>query len=470
MLIMLAGTFLGNTHVSAQEALQQVPSPVPDDARTTQGGFGAAPVQQDSPAPAPASQPVPAPAISVPPSPPTPKKVLPIGPGLVAYDSYLVNPSDMTPPEQGHIAPDFAFTLPDGVQYRLSDLRGNRVVIHFVSTSCPHCNAQMPRMQVAFNQFHNQGVVMVAVLQANRADELMPFAQVHNLTFPVIADMSDTIGQRYGVEGVPKAYFINPDGSIAYIYLGAMDADFMEPIIGHMGAPAPQAPPQAPQAPPQAPTQAPQAPPQAPQVPTQAPQAPPQAPQAPTQAPPQPTPAPDTKPVPAESAPAPAMPANIPIGPGLIAYESQLVDPTDTTPAGVGMTAPDFAFTLPDGNTYKLSDLRGSKVVLNFVATTCPYCNAEMPKVQRAADMLRDQGVVMVAVVSAPRVDAIAPFVQVHNINFPVIADMQDMLGWRYGVEGVPKAYFIDTNGTIAYIHLGELNESFIEDVIVQMR
>src|SRR3954465_11267735 len=71
----------------------------------------------------------------------------------------------------------------------------------------------------------------------------------------------------------------------------------------------------------------------------------------------------------------------------IVAAESRLLDSSeDTRMPNVGDTAPDFQYTLGDRTIHKLSDLRGKKVLLNFWATWCEPCRAEMPDLQQVHD------------------------------------------------------------------------------------
>ncbi|NJN67141.1 MAG: TlpA family protein disulfide reductase [Chloroflexaceae bacterium] len=141
------------------------------------------------------------------------------GEQLVALESALIDrePGQLT---RGGLAPDFSYTLADGTTHTLSEHRGRRVMINFWATWCPPCKAEMPDIQKAFEQFRDDGFVVLAVSQDPETRVIEPFVLNHSLTFPVIADPSSEIAQRYGARALPSSYFINTDGTLFAKVLG----------------------------------------------------------------------------------------------------------------------------------------------------------------------------------------------------------------------------------------------------------
>ncbi len=153
-------------------------------------------------------------------------------------------------------------------------------------------------------------------------------------------------------------------------------------------------------------------------------------------------------------------------GEALIALESDLVDPTTRHRIAHGEPAPDFSYTLLDGSTHKLSDLQGKKVMINFWATWCPPCNAEMPDIQEASEKFADEGFVVLAVSQDIETELIPPFAQKFNLTFPLIADPRQQIGSTYGVRGMPSSYFLNTDGTIHSMVQGMVNVDIIEQTL----
>ncbi len=113
--------------------------------------------------------------------------------------------------------------------------------------------------------------------------------------------------------------------------------------------------------------------------------------------------------------------------------------------------APALGFSLPDlkGQDVALADFRGKVVMLNFWATWCAPCVAEMPSMQNLRTKLKDRGFEIIAVnVDPPGARSeVEKFVAKNNIEFPVLLDPQLQISQKYGLEGFPESFFISREG-----------------------
>jgi peroxiredoxin len=153
-----------------------------------------------------------------------------------------------------------------------------------------------------------------------------------------------------------------------------------------------------------------------------------------------------------------------------IAIESTLLEEASGAPLNVGDVAPDFSYILPDGTSQRLSDLRGQKVMVNFWATWCPPCMAEMPDIQQAYDQYRDEGFMVLAVNRNEQIGQIGTFAQEMGLTIPLIADPAGNIGDAYGARNLPTTYFINTDGTIDFRKQGIMTLEFIEQRIEAMQ
>jgi len=109
----------------------------------------------------------------------------------------------------------------------------------------------------------------------------------------------------------------------------------------------------------------------------------------------------------------------------------------------------DYNFTLEDldGNKVTLSEFLGKKVFLNFWATWCPPCKAEMPDMEKLYQETKDSDLVMLAVNVGEDKKTVQDFITENNYNFTILLDTDGKISQLYQVSGIPTSYFIDTKG-----------------------
>lgn len=166
---------------------------------------------------------------------------------------------------------------------------------------------------------------------------------------------------------------------------------------------------------------------------------------------------------PASSAP------DVPVSDRLIAVESTLVEETAGR-ANVGDLAPDFTYTLPDGSVQRLSDLRGKKVLVNFWATWCPPCRAEMPDIEQVYNNREGQDFAVLAVSVGDELADVEAFAREMDLTIPLITNTSTDISSGYGATGFPTSIFINTDGTIHHRKVGIMDATFIEQQLEEMQ
>ncbi len=138
----------------------------------------------------------------------------------------------------------------------------------------------------------------------------------------------------------------------------------------------------------------------------------------------------------------------------------------DLPPApAVGHPAPDFSLPTLSGETFTLSELRGTPVVLNFWATWCPPCRAELPELQAASERLAGQ-VAIVGVNQAEAPADVAAFAGRLGLSFPMPLDVNAQASRLYAVRSLPTTFFIDRQGVIRRIQIGPVNEATLAQML----
>lgn len=129
--------------------------------------------------------------------------------------------------EKGNIAPDFELQTLEGETVKLSDYRGEKVMLNFWATWCPPCRAEMPDMQ----KFHeNTDVVILAVdlLETeNDIDSVTNFIEELGLTFRILLDEDSSVANTYNIQPIPTTYMIDSAGIINTVSFGALNYDLM---------------------------------------------------------------------------------------------------------------------------------------------------------------------------------------------------------------------------------------------------
>ncbi|HKJ71620.1 MAG TPA: TlpA disulfide reductase family protein [Gammaproteobacteria bacterium] len=120
--------------------------------------------------------------------------------------------------------------------------------------------------------------------------------------------------------------------------------------------------------------------------------------------------------------------------------------------------APDFAREGLDGKTYRLSDLRGKVVLINFWASWCPPCRQEIPSMQRLYEDLQGQPFQVLAVNVGEREPTVFSFARGEldtELTFPILLDPDAGVIDKYPAKGLPTSFLVDRQGRIAYKAVG---------------
>lgn len=133
------------------------------------------------------------------------------------------------------------------------------------------------------------------------------------------------------------------------------------------------------------------------------------------------------------------------------------------------MQAPDFTLEAEDGLTYTLSDYKGQTVVLNFWASWCPPCRAELPELKVFYDEESSDELVFLSVnlFTSERDPAALPdFIENENLPFPVLYDRAGEVGTAYEIQSIPTTVIIDPDGRISMIKKGAVTNAWLKRAV----
>jgi cytochrome c biogenesis protein CcmG/thiol:disulfide interchange protein DsbE len=134
------------------------------------------------------------------------------------------------------------------------------------------------------------------------------------------------------------------------------------------------------------------------------------------------------------------------------------------SPTAIGDEAPDFSLVSTDGETVRLSDLRGRPVILNFWASWCVPCIEEFPLLREAAERHADDDLAIVGVIFDDGPEAAAAFMKEHGGTWPALLDPGMEVAADYAVFGPPETYFIGRDGRIVARQIGQFSERSLDE------
>ncbi|HSJ59188.1 MAG TPA: TlpA disulfide reductase family protein [Anaerolineae bacterium] len=134
-----------------------------------------------------------------------------------------------------------------------------------------------------------------------------------------------------------------------------------------------------------------------------------------------------------------------------------------------GDRATDFALTTLDGDQVSLDDYLGSAVLLNFWATWCAPCEAEVPDLEAAYRAHQADGLVILGVSVQEKPESVRPFVENYDVTYPILLDTDGKVMNTYRPLGLPTTIVIDREGIIRARHMGLITPAQIEGYVADL-
>lgn len=140
---------------------------------------------------------------------------------IVVLTALLAAPaSQAAMPKIGAAAPDFALKSSSGKNLKLSEHRGEVVMINFWATWCGPCRQELPLLNRLHEQYRKTGFTLLGVNIDDRQDAAQDMAKKLGITFPVLFDTDKRVSRLYDVNAMPSTVLIDRDGKVRYIHLG----------------------------------------------------------------------------------------------------------------------------------------------------------------------------------------------------------------------------------------------------------
>jgi peroxiredoxin len=122
-------------------------------------------------------------------------------------------------------APDFTLPSRDGDKLRLSELKGQVVMINFWATWCGPCRQEMPLLQQIQEKYEPLGFTLLGINVEPDSAEANAWLAKIPVTFPILYDRQNTVADTFGVIGMPSSVFIDRSGNVRYVHRGYKPGD-----------------------------------------------------------------------------------------------------------------------------------------------------------------------------------------------------------------------------------------------------
>jgi peroxiredoxin len=121
---------------------------------------------------------------------------------------------------EGQAAPDFALKSSSGENLRLSEYRGDVVMINFWATWCGPCRQEMPLLDELYARYQRVGFNLLGVNIDDDSRRAMQMVEELGINFPVLFDARKEVSELYEVEAMPVTVLVDREGTVRYIHHG----------------------------------------------------------------------------------------------------------------------------------------------------------------------------------------------------------------------------------------------------------
>ena len=120
----------------------------------------------------------------------------------------------------GQPAPDFALKSSTGENLRLSEHRGDVVMVNFWATWCGPCRQEMPLLDELYSRYERVGFRLLGVNIDDNSSKAMDMVRELGVTFPVLFDSRKEVSKLYEVNAMPVTVLIDREGTVRYVHHG----------------------------------------------------------------------------------------------------------------------------------------------------------------------------------------------------------------------------------------------------------
>ena len=322
-----------------------------------------------------------------------------------------------TPPSEwiGKPALDFQVTDLKGEELSLEKYRGQVVLLDFWATWCGPCIAEIPNVKRTYEKYKDQKFEIIGISLDRSITPLEEYIQKKELGWVHYWDNAGKVSNMYKVRGIPSTFLIDGEGTIRKTNLRghALEHAVEDLVKENLAKPAKTD---------------------------------------------------------EDSSQSQSIPATKLLKPDTTSEKDESIKSTRTNPSEwIGKPAPDFQVTNLKGEKLSLKDYRGQIVLLDFWATWCGPCIAEMPKVKRTYEAYKDQNFQIIGISLDRSKQPLEEYIEKEGLGWIHYWDESRQLRTLYGVWGIPSAFLIDSEGIIRKASLGGFDvESAVAELVAE--
>ena len=125
-------------------------------------------------------------------------------------------------------APNFTLKSLDGENLKLSEMRGDVVLINFWASWCGPCRQEMPLLNALHNKYAPLGFTVLGVNVEENSDDARGFLSNYPVDFPVLLDNKNKVSKQYNVIAMPTTVVVDRDGNMRFLHKGFKSGDEKE--------------------------------------------------------------------------------------------------------------------------------------------------------------------------------------------------------------------------------------------------
>ncbi len=164
---------------------------------------------------------------------------------LIGFSIYFTNHKEPVPKEsitvtkqtgikEGQFAPDFELKTVNGHLVRLSDYRGQKILLNFWASWCPPCKSEIPDLKDFYTEHKKENMIVLSINMTyaeKNEQSVHAFQDMYKINYPILLDKSGNTAKLYGIMTIPTSYFIDSKGLIRKRTIGPLQKENIENLI-----------------------------------------------------------------------------------------------------------------------------------------------------------------------------------------------------------------------------------------------